>query len=108
MWYSLEHDLWTGFSFAYGISSLVTMREMKSVAFERRLFLPCNLRQKERVRGETIRWVTRSRSGVFRVHKEQSRLLLGHWRENKKSKGLSSGRSSGRRSFNTHSCFMKG
>lgn len=65
MWRSPEHDLWIGFAFACGISSLVTMREMKSVAFERQLSLLCNLRQKEREREETIRQVIRSRSGAL-------------------------------------------
>lgn len=44
---------------------------MKSFAFERQPFLLCNLRQKERAREETIREVTGSRSGAFKVHKEQ-------------------------------------
>lgn len=108
MWHSLEHDLWIGFAFACGISSLVTVRETKSVAFEKQLFFLCNLKEKERVREETIKWVIGSRSGAFGVHKEQSRLVLGHWRENKKGKRLSCSRSSDTRSFNAHSRFVKG
>lgn len=108
MWYSLECDLWICFAFHVASVHWSPREAQKSVVFERQLYLLCNLRQKERAREETIKQVTRSRSGAFGVHKEQSRLVLGQWRENQKGKGLSSSKDSDTISFNAYSHFVKG